>query len=113
MTCPGYPETVALAPRELIRLDDARGTSLRVTRGTLWITQDQDSRDIVLSAGDTWTVERDGLTLVEAQQDAIVCLVGPAANPARMRVQRRALGAFARHVDGLLAGGARRFVPYF
>ena len=59
-----------LAPGE--HSHDARGTTLRVTRGTLWITQEDDTHDIVLRAGDIWMVERDGLTIVEAQNDASV-----------------------------------------
>jgi len=47
-----------------------------VTRGTLWITQEDDPQDVVLRAGDNWVVERNGLTVVEAQDDAIFCVVG-------------------------------------
>ena len=38
MVCDGYTKVWDLAPGELVRLDGARGTTLRVTRGTLWIT---------------------------------------------------------------------------
>ena len=115
MSCAGYTKTLDLAARQLLRLDDARGTTLRVTRGTLWVTQDQDVNDIVLTAGDVWTVERPGLTLAEAQDRAHVCLVGPGAAPARVvsRKSRRRhwlqrwLHAFdLRRIE-------RRFVPYY
>ena len=53
-----------------------RGALLRVTRGTLWITQENDPRDLVLRTGDTWVVERNGLTIVEAQADTTVCIGG-------------------------------------
>ena len=70
MVCAGYTKTWDLASGELVRLDGARGTTLRVTRGTLWITLQNDTRDIVLTAGDSYTIDRGGLTLIEATQEA-------------------------------------------
>ncbi len=67
MVCSGYTKVWELASGELVKLDGARGTTLRVTRGTLWLTLERDMRDIVLTAGDAFTIERGGLTLVEAQ----------------------------------------------
>ena len=61
--------SIDLAKRDNLPLRDVRGTMLRVTRGSLWITQENDPRDLVLRTGDTWVVERDGLTIVEAQAD--------------------------------------------
>ena len=71
--------TFDMTARQSLGLPDARGTTLRVTRGTLWITQEDDTRDVVLRPGDAWTVERQGLTIVEAQSSATVHAVGPAA----------------------------------
>jgi hypothetical protein len=50
--------------------------TLRVTRGTLWITQEDDTRDVVLRDGDVWTVERPGLTIIEAQRDTTLIASG-------------------------------------
>jgi len=71
-----------LAARESLLLADARGTTLRVNRGTLWITQQDDTRDVVLRPGDVWTVELDGDTIVEAQTAATVALSGRAVSRA-------------------------------
>ena len=68
MLCAGYTKVWDLSSGELVRLDGARGTTLRVTRGTLWITLENDTRDIVLTAGDSYTIDRGGLTLIEAQE---------------------------------------------
>src|SRR5436309_1252910 len=70
------PETKVwqLAPGELVQLDGARGTTLRVTGGTLWITLERDLRDIVVKPGDAFTIDRGGMTLVEAQTSATVCV---------------------------------------
>ncbi|MEO8344344.1 MAG: DUF2917 domain-containing protein [Betaproteobacteria bacterium] len=76
MACFEHGTIIAMEPRETVTLPDVRGTTLRVARGILWITQEDDPQDIVLRSGDTWTVERNGLTIVEAQSDASFCVVG-------------------------------------
>ena len=76
MACLEHGTIIELLSRDVVRLPDVRGATLRVTRGTLWITQEGDPQDVVLRAGDTWAVERNGLTVVEAQGDAIFCVTG-------------------------------------
>lgn len=76
MACFEHGKIVELDTRETLSLPDVRGATLRVTRGTVWITQQDDTQDIVLRAGDTWTVEHDGLTLLEAQSDVTLCVIG-------------------------------------
>lgn len=93
MLCTGYDRVLDLDHGDFVKLDDARGTTLRVTRGTLWLTQERDRHDIVLNEGDVWTVERDGLTLVEAQSNAVVCLVGRGAKPAKVSERRSVVDA--------------------
>ena len=63
-----------LADGDLLELPDARGTTLHVAQGRVWVTQEGDRRDIVLRAGDTWTLELPGLTVAEAQGGAKVML---------------------------------------
>ena len=114
MTCNGYDDVVELGDRELVELRDVRGATLRVTRGTLWVTQDRDVRDVVLRAGDVWTVERDGLTLAEAQGEATFCLLGGSA----LRLSApRVTSTLGERVVAFLEALARarfgqRFVPY-
>ena len=54
MLCNGYDKVLELADGDLVELDEARGTTLRVTKGALWITQENDKDDIVLRAGDVY-----------------------------------------------------------
>ncbi len=70
MACDGNTKVWELAAREILRLDGARGTTVRVTRGTLWLTLENDPRDIVLTTGDSFTIDRGGLTVIEAQGNA-------------------------------------------
>ena len=48
---------LALAARRGLRLRDARGAKLRAVQGTLWVTIDNDLRDIVLDPGESFVVD--------------------------------------------------------
>ena len=50
---------LAVGERRGLRLNAARGTLLRGVRGTLWITIDNDPRDIVLDPGESFVVDSD------------------------------------------------------
>ena len=118
MACFKDGTIIDLTTRESLALPDFRGTTLRVTRGTVWITQEHDTQDIVLRAGDTWVVERNGLTLLEAQEDSTFCVLGRAL--ASWTAPRRAPASPAvlawRHVSEavarFLAAPPRAHVPY-
>jgi hypothetical protein len=113
MLCNGYDKVFDLDHGDLVELQDARGTTLRVTRGTVWITQEHDTQDIVLRVGDVWTVERQGLTLVEAQGDALVCAVGVRANIVQSRNRAAPLVDRVRGWLGWTADRHERTVPYY
>ena len=76
MPCFKHGTIIDLAARETVSLPDMRGTTLRITRGSVWITQENDTKDIVLRAGDNWVVEKNGLTILEAQEDTTFCALG-------------------------------------
>ena len=107
--------TFDMTARQSLGLPDARGTTLRVTRGTLWITQEDDSRDVTLRPGDTWTVERQGLTIVEAQTSATVHAIGPAAVRGIVVAPsaRRWLQSLRRAAVRWLALTPRGALPYY
>ena len=105
---------LTLASGQLADLDDARGTVVRVASGRVWLTQYGDPVDHVLDAGDSWAIERDGRTIVEAQHDALIDLSGPAAARAILPV---AAPAEAASVSGWIARVAngwleRSWAPY-
>ena len=74
-----------LTQGELLELPDARGATLHVPRGRVWITQENDRRDIVLDAGDTWTLERPGLAVAQAHGDTTLALFGKGRSGATRR----------------------------
>jgi hypothetical protein len=61
---------LALARGELVRIDHAHGTLIRCVDGVVWITQDGDRRDYLLSRGGSLVIDGDGPALVEATQAA-------------------------------------------
>ena len=105
MACFKHGTIIDLAARESVSLPDMRGTTLRITRGSVWITQENDTKDIVLHAGDNWVVEKNGLTILEAQEDTTFCALGrqldtgssprPAAHRVPSRFATRVRDAFA------------------
>jgi hypothetical protein len=113
MLCNGYDSVLTLAHGDLVELVDARGATVRVTKGTIWLTQEHDTQDIVLRAGDVWTIERQGLSLLEAQGDALVCVLGMTAQAAaserpglRERLNRWLRSAWTPPVP-------RQTIPYY
>ena len=116
MVCNGYTKVWDLAPDELVKLDGARGTTLRVTRGKLWITLENDTRDVVLEPGDVFTIDRGGLTLVEAQGPATVCVMGRPIDEVHLRPREPAaharIGTWLRSFISA-ADSPCRFVPHY
>lgn len=55
---------LGLAARRGLRLKDARGAKLRAVQGTLWVTIDNDLRDIVLDPGETFVVDSNSPLIV-------------------------------------------------
>lgn len=61
---------IALRHTETQRIEAGKGLRVQCLTGTLWLTQDNDPRDIVLEAGEGATIERDGTSIVSALSDA-------------------------------------------
>ncbi|MGC4015308.1 MAG: DUF2917 domain-containing protein [Luteolibacter sp.] len=61
-----------LARRTAIRRTLAEGASLQCVRGSVWITSDEDRGDIVLRAGEIFSVPRRASFVIEALEDAVL-----------------------------------------
>jgi hypothetical protein len=55
---------------------------VRTIEGALWLTQESDLRDIQLSAGQSFRIERNGLTLLHAMQRSRIVIAVQTASPA-------------------------------
>src|SRR5512134_3067628 len=49
-----------------VRIQDGKGLDLQVVTGCLWVTYEHHTEDMVVDAGHTLRVSRDGLTLIHA-----------------------------------------------
>ena len=74
-----------------VALRNRRGSTVTCVSGTLWLTMEGDTRDIVLAAGASFVVDRDGLTILAAHQASVVDVSAP----------QRAPGWWTRVVDFL------------
>lgn len=67
-----------LRKHQIMRLDRASGVALVCLRGGLWLTQHGDLRDVMLAAGERFTLDRDGVTLITALKPSSVRVEIPA-----------------------------------
>ena len=71
---------IALEPGQVVTLDDAQGTRIVTRIGTVWVTEEGDSRDHVVGPGDALVVARPGRTIVQALKASWISLAdGPVA----------------------------------
>ena len=113
MACYAAGTIIELGAREAVTLNDVRGSTLRVTRGTVWLTQQDDPADVILRVGDNWVVERQGATVLEAQDDTIVCVVGRHVEPAQAAANEARYDNWGARLAAWFPVAARRFLPYY
>jgi len=70
---------VSLPARSVYRVDGGKGLQITSVAGTVWVTQTDDPRDIVLGRGRSFILDRKGLAVVYALTDALI-VVGPAGH---------------------------------
>ena len=100
-----------LPGRSTLQLDDAEGTVIAVESGCLWVTMENDPRDIVLAPRMRFEIDRSGRTIIAAEKDSRFGLLAPAdcAVGLRARMARKLAAVLGRRS----APTAFRFVPYY
>jgi hypothetical protein len=68
------PGALRLARGQTLRVIDALGSTICVQQGSVWITEENVPKDVVLEAGHCYQLSRQGLALVHAFGDAAVAL---------------------------------------
>ena len=63
-----------LARGQTLKIQDAAGGTICAREGTVWITEENSRKDVVLEPGSCYRLDRPGLTLVQAFADASVSL---------------------------------------
>ena len=99
-----------LPGRSTLQLDDAEGTVIAVESGCLWITMENDPRDIVLAPGMRFEIDRSGRTIIAAEEDSRFGLA-PADCPEGVRawIARKLAAVVGRRAAATVFG----FVPYY
>ena len=98
---------LAVGDQHGLRLNAARGTLLRAVKGTLWVTIDNDPRDIVLDPGESFTVDSDAPLFVMALGDkATLDVCGESGGERRAAPQAWSL--WPRRLQGVIAQVAVR-----
>jgi hypothetical protein len=64
--------TIDLRRGRIVRLPEGAGTTVTACAGTVWITEQDSPKDLVLTAGQSITLARPGLALVQAFRDASI-----------------------------------------
>jgi len=54
------PASMRLSARSVHPVEDGAGHKIECLAGTLWLTQENDPRDIILSPGQSFTLDRPG-----------------------------------------------------
>jgi Protein of unknown function (DUF2917) len=67
--------SLQIARGTAVGIQDGRGTWLRLGQGAVWITQGGSDKDVLLAAGESFCIERDGLTLASPLGRAPLALV--------------------------------------
>ena len=99
---------LAVSTQRGLRLNAAQGTLLRSVRGTLWVTIDNDARDIVLDPGESFVVDSNQPLFVMALGDRAtldLCSDGLAPEP---RTPAHAWSRWARRPASAVAQLALR-----
>jgi hypothetical protein len=73
------PAAIHLRKGEIHRLGQGLGRRIEALRGSLWITIDNDRRDIVVEPGAGFSVDRCGSALISAMADSDFILLEAAA----------------------------------
>jgi hypothetical protein len=81
---------VCLKAGESLRIAEGAGYEVTCVRGHLWITQHGDPEDRVIDSGQSFVLNRPGLSLVTALGEPAVAVVKPSPGIARRPFRRAA-----------------------
>ena len=70
------PEMIVLAGGKIRRIEVVRGVlGIDCIKGRVWITQEGDSRDLILKGGESDKTAGRGLVLIESLEPAVVRII--------------------------------------
>ena len=69
---------LCLKRNQVLTVRGGIGHSILCDSGTVWVTQDGDPRDIILGAGEAFTLDRNGPAVVQAFEPGSISITRPA-----------------------------------
>ena len=100
-----------LKKRQALTLHHAEGTIISVDSGCLWVTLENDVRDVILARGMRFEIDRPGRTIIAAEADTRFRLVFEETLWTSLAAS---LGRWLDSAQHRWAGRlSRRVVPYF
>lgn len=63
-----------LQPGEVLCMTESKGTTVTAHTGSVWVTEQGVDRDVLLHSGESYTLTRRGLAVVEAFEESAVSL---------------------------------------
>jgi Protein of unknown function (DUF2917) len=70
-----FKDPIYLEAREILPIEDGAGLEVKCLRGALWITQSGDHEDIIIDDGESFVLDRQGLSLVNALLEPALVVV--------------------------------------
>jgi hypothetical protein len=70
-------EGVQLSRSDIVGIRNGHGALVFVESGTAWITQENDVRDVLVPAGESFRLDRAGVALVQAHRSATITITAP------------------------------------
>jgi Protein of unknown function (DUF2917) len=99
--------TIQLTEGNLISLPDAEGSTVAVLWGSVWLTQDGDSRDYELNAGESLTIRGDGQTVISAFENSAITILQPCEDVALSAKRGESVDHATAHRNTNGKGGVR------
>ena len=94
-------DRLCLKANQIVKVRDGLGHSIVCERGTVWLTQDGDPHDVILRAGEVYTLDRPGPALLQAFEPGAISIV-------RTEGQTRTAGLAAFMKSSVLGGRLAR-----
>jgi len=92
---------VHLEHHGLLDINNGQGLAVACIEGTVWITQSKDPRDIVINAGQSFLLDKQGLALVAAPAGQATIAVRRAGSDAlSIQFQSSEEGSALRNLSG-------------
>jgi hypothetical protein len=89
---------IHLKTGKLLDIHDGQGLRVKVLDGVAWVTQSNDPRDIVIEAGQSFVLDRPGLTLVNPLLVDATIAITMARHPKRQNISEATLARQASQV---------------